>query len=68
MARVLFYKESRGEQVGELSFLHQLLGARASGEGLDRSVDNISGATYSVKLMQRMARTALMFDELAASP
>jgi hypothetical protein len=42
--------------------------ARASGEGLDRSVDNISGATYSVKLMQRMARTALMFDELAASP
>jgi hypothetical protein len=68
MARVLFYKESRGEQVGELSFLHQLLGAKANGAGLDKSVDNISGATYSVKLMQRMARTALMFDELAATP
>lgn len=68
MARVLFYKESRGEQVGELSFLHQLLGARASGKGLDRSVDNISGATYSVTMMQRMARTALLFDELVASP
>jgi hypothetical protein len=68
MARVLFYKESRGEQVGELSFLHQLLGARANGGGLDRSVDNISGATYSVKLMQRMARTALMLDVLAAQP
>lgn len=67
-ARVLFYKESRGEQVGEPSFLKQLAGARASGNGLDRSVDNISGATYSVKLMQRMARTALMLDQLAAAP
>ncbi|MEQ1439097.1 FMN-binding protein [Fontimonas sp. SYSU GA230001] len=67
-ARVLFYKESRGEQVGELSFLHQLLGARANGAGLDRSVDNISGATYSVKLMQRMARTALLFDSFAGQP
>lgn len=67
-ARVLFYKESRGEQVGEPSFLKQLVGARASGGGLDRSVDNISGATYSVKLMQRMARTALMLDQLATTP
>ena len=64
-ARVLFYKESRGEQVGELSFLKQLLGARASGTGIDKSVDNISGATYSVKLMQRMARTALQLDTMA---
>ena len=64
-ARVLFYKESRGDQVGEPSFLKQLLGARAAGAGLDRTVDNISGATYSVKLMQRMARTALLLDTLA---
>lgn len=64
-ARVLFYKESRGEQVGEASFLKQLLGAKAAGGGIDKSVDNISGATYSVKLMQRMARTALMLDTLA---
>ncbi len=64
-ARVLFYKESRGEQVGELSFLNQLIGARASGAGIDKKVDSISGATYSVKLMQRMARTALLLDTLA---
>jgi hypothetical protein len=64
-ARVIFYKESRGEQVGELSFLKQLLGARAAGTGIDKTVDNISGATYSVKMMQRMARTALMLDTLA---
>jgi hypothetical protein len=64
-AKVLVYRESRGEQVGQPSFLQQLVGARASGSGIDKSVDNISGATYSVKMMQRMARTALMLDELA---
>lgn len=63
-ARVLVYRESRGEQVGERSFLQQFSGARASGAGLDRSVDNISGATYSVKMMQRMARTAIALDAL----
>lgn len=64
-ARVLFYKESRGEQVGEASFLQQLLGARAAGTGIDRVPDNIAGATYSVVLMQRMAATALKLDTLA---
>lgn len=64
-ARVLVYRESRGEQVAERSFLQQLVGARAAGTALDRKVDNISGATYSVKMMQRMARTALVFDSLA---
>jgi fructose-specific component phosphotransferase system IIB-like protein len=64
-ARVLIYRESRGEQVAERSFLQQLAGARAAGAGIDRKVDNISGATYSVKMMQRMARTALTLDSLA---
>lgn len=64
-AKVLIYRESRGEQVGQPSFLQQLVGAKAAGGGIDKSVDNISGATYSVKMMQRMARTALMLDELA---
>lgn len=64
-AKVLVYRESRGEQVGQPSFLQQLVGAKATGGALDKSVDNISGATYSVKMMQRMARTALMLDELA---
>lgn len=67
-ARVLFYKESRGEQVGEESFLSQLAGAHANGSALDRTVDNISGATISVKMMERMARTALMLDQLANQP
>ncbi|HSW13135.1 MAG TPA: FMN-binding protein [Solimonas sp.] len=64
-ARVLVYRESRGEQVAERSFLQQLAGAKAAGAAIDRKVDNISGATYSVKMMQRMARTALTLDSLA---
>ena len=63
--RVLIYRESRGEQIAERSFLQQLVGAKASGNGIDKKVDNVSGATYSVKMMQRMARTALMLDSLA---
>lgn len=65
-ARVLIYRESRGEQVAEPSFLRQLAGVRAAGAELDRKVDNISGATLSVKMMQRMARAALVFDSLAS--
>lgn len=64
-AKVLIYRESRGEQVGQPSFLQQLAGARLNGGGLTTPVDNISGATYSVKMMQRMARAALMLDKMA---
>jgi hypothetical protein len=65
-ARVLIYRESRGQQVAEPSFLQQLIGAKAAGAGIDKKVDNISGATLSVKMMQRMARTAIAFDSLTA--
>ncbi len=65
-AKVLVYRESRGDQIGQPSFLQQLVGAKAAGGGIDKPVDNISGSTYSVKLMQRMARTALALDQMAA--
>ena len=65
VAKVLIYRESRGEQVADASFLKQLMGARLSGVQLDRSVDNISGATLSVQMMQRMARLALKLDSIA---
>lgn len=65
-AKVLIYRESRGEQVGQPSFLQQLIGARVAGDSINVQVDNISGATYSVKMMQRMARTALILDQLAS--
>jgi hypothetical protein len=65
VAKVLIYRESRGEQVGEPSFLNQINGAKASGTGLDKPIDNITGATLSVKMMQRMARTAIALDAIA---
>ena len=65
-AKVLVYRESRGEQIGQPSFLQQLAGAKEAGGAIDKTPTNISGATYSVKMMQRMARTALALDKLAA--
>ena len=64
-AKVLVYRESRGEQVAEPSFLQKFLGARLAGGQLDRNIDNISGATLSVQMMQRMARTVLALDATA---
>jgi len=65
-ARVLIYRESRGEQVAEPSFLKKLAGSRlVGGARLNHKVDNISGATLSVNMMQRMAATALVLDSIA---
>jgi len=64
-AKVLVYRESRGEQVAEPSFLKKFLGARLAGGKLDRNIDNISGATLSVQMMQRMASTVLALDARA---
>jgi hypothetical protein len=61
--RVLAYRESRGQEVRERSFLEQFAGAGlAQGERLDRGIDGISGATLSVGAMEHMARLALYFD------
>jgi hypothetical protein len=64
IARVLIYRESHGEEVAELSFLNKFVGAHAAGNQLDRQIDSISGATLSVKMMQRMARAAITLDSL----
>jgi hypothetical protein len=62
-AKVLIYRESRADQVGTPSFLNQLVGAKSAGSGIDKNVDNISGATYSVQMMKRMAAAALQLDK-----
>lgn len=64
-AKVLVYRESRGEQVAQPSFLQKFVGARLAAGQLDRGIDNISGATLSVQMMQRMARTVLALDASA---
>jgi len=65
-ARVLVYRESRGAEIRSPAFLEQYQGAGlTSDERLDRSIDGISGATLSVRAMERMSRLALYFDRLA---
>src|SRR5712691_6259412 len=63
-ARVLVYRESRGQEVRYPSFLKQFKDAKlAQGDRLDREIDGITGATLSVGAMERMARLALYFDK-----
>jgi FMN-binding domain len=64
--RVLVYRESRGQEVRQPSFLKQFRNARlAQGNRLDREIDGIVGATLSVGAVERMARLALLFDRLS---
>lgn len=61
--RVLVYRENRGQEVRQSSFLKQFKDARLTpGNRLDREIDGIVGATLSVSAMERMARLALYFD------
>ena len=65
-ARVLVYRESRGQEVRQSSFLKQFRDAKLSqGNRLDRGIDGIVGATLSVRAMERMARLALFFDRVS---
>lgn len=65
-ARVLVYRESRGGEIRYPAFLKQYEGASLMADDrLDRSIDGISGATLSVRAMERMARLALYFDRLS---
>lgn len=64
--RVLVYRESRGQEVRQGSFLKQFKDAKlAQGNRLDRDIDGIVGATLSVGAMERMARLALFFDRIS---
>jgi hypothetical protein len=63
-ARVLIYRESRGDQIRFPVFLKQFAGAQLENEGLSRKIDGISGATLSVRAMERMARAALTLDRI----
>jgi len=64
--RVLAYRESRGQEVRQSSFLGQFKDAKLTGDNrLDRGIDGIVGATLSVGAMERMARLALFFDRLS---
>ena len=66
--RVLVYRESRGREVMSPAFTAQFPGARLDPERkLDRRIDGISGATLSVRALNRLARLALLFDRNVAA-
>jgi hypothetical protein len=61
--QVLSSKEQRGRMIETPRFLDQFAGAGLQEGGtLDRQIDGISGATYSVNAIQKMARAALYLD------
>jgi len=64
-AQVLVYRETRGEEIHLPAFLRQFVGAHLDGERLSNKIDGITGATMSVDAMQRMARAALILNQLA---
>lgn len=62
-AEVLVYRESRGGEIQYTSFLQQFGGLHQAGGRLSQNIDNISGATLSVRSMKKMAAMALRLSE-----
>lgn len=61
--KVLVYRESHGWEVRERFFTRQFRDARLKdGRKLDKRIDNIAGATLSVRAMTRMAKLALYLE------
>lgn len=65
-AQVLIYRESRGMEIHLPAFLAQFVNAYLDGDRLSNKIDGITGATLSVAAMTRMARTALLLNDLAS--
>lgn len=59
--QILVYRESRGWEVKNPAFTAQFTGARLTPrQVLDRPIDGISGATLSVRALNRLTRLALL--------
>ncbi len=66
-AKVLVYREQIGWEVKYPSFLKQFNGATLGDNlKLKENIDGISGATLSVRSMDRMARAALLLHQNAS--
>ncbi len=62
-AEVLVYRESRGGEIQYTRFLDQFRGLSRKQRRLSQDIDNISGATLSVRSMKKMAAMALRLSE-----
>lgn len=64
LIKVLVFRESRGWEVRHDFFTDQFKLARLKDTGqLDRDIDNVSGATLSVRAVSKLARIALLLDQ-----
>lgn len=62
--KVLVFRESRGWEVRHDFFTNQFKQAALKTDTrLDKTIDNISGATLSVRAIKKLARIALLLDE-----
>ena len=62
--RVLVFRESRGWEIRHSFFTRQFRDARLTSTGqLTEPIDGITGATLSVRAMQRIAKAALVLHE-----
>ena len=68
-AQVLIYRETRGDEIHLPAFLRQFIDAqldkKSDGDKLSKNIDGITGATMSVDAMRKMARAALVLNQLA---
>lgn len=62
---VLVYRESRGWEVRHEFFTKQFNGIELKDKKLDKRIDGITGATLSVRALQRAARLALWLHRRA---
>lgn len=61
--KVLVFRESRGWEIRHPFFTDQFINAQLdSKRNLDRHIDGISGATLSVRAMQKLVKLALYLD------
>jgi hypothetical protein len=60
---VMVFREARGDEIRLPAYTAQFVDQTLTDDGeLSRHVDGISGATYSVRTMKRIARLALLLD------
>lgn len=69
LVRILIFRESRGWEVRHDFFTEQFNQASLKQNmKLDTSIDNISGATLSVRAVTKLSRLALLLDQHVNTP
>ncbi|MCK5394389.1 MAG: FMN-binding protein [Gammaproteobacteria bacterium] len=64
LVKVLVFRESRGWEIRHDFFTDQFKQAKLKDDHqLDRTIDNISGATLSVRAVRKLAQIALLLNE-----